>query len=206
MRRLGSNQSGFTIIELMVATSVFAIIILSTSVIVTRFTSMYQNGIVRSSTQDTARAVMDSVAESLQFQGADVRALTNASGEVVGYCVGQQSYSFVLGRQVERSPSGSDQRRNGLIMRQETAQGCNNAAQNMDGTPTGTEMIRQHMRLARFDITALGGGLYKVVVKVVYGDADLLNNPNAANAQCKTTTGQQFCAVSELSTVVKSRI
>jgi hypothetical protein len=49
-------------------------------------------------------------------------------------------------------------------------------------------------------------GLYSIDVRVVYGDDDLLINPTATNATCKVGSGSQFCAVSELSTVVQQRI
>jgi hypothetical protein len=45
-----------------------------------------------------------------------------------------------------------------------------------------------------------------VQVRVIYGDDDLLSNPTAANANCKSQAGSQFCAVSDLTTVVVKRV
>jgi len=48
--------------------------------------------------------------------------------------------------------------------------------------------------------------IYKISVKVVFGDDDLLNNPNAESATCKSEQGSQFCAVSDITTVVTKRV
>jgi len=64
------------------------------------------------------------------------------------------------------------------------------------------------MRLATMQVTSIGTDVYRISVKVVYGDSDLLTNPNTSNAKCQAAArnGTQFCAVSDLTTVVTKRV
>ena len=55
--RTQSSQSGFTIVELMIATLVFAMVLLVITVGVMSFTRAYYRGINQSNTQRVARAV-----------------------------------------------------------------------------------------------------------------------------------------------------
>jgi hypothetical protein len=66
------------------------------------------------------------------------------------------------------------------------------------------------MRLQTFTVTPLDsehpdGDAFKVTVKVVYGDDDLLDNVNNPTSCKGSVVGGQWCAISELSSVVYSR-
>ncbi|MDQ3159286.1 MAG: hypothetical protein M3P98_04100, partial [bacterium] len=72
----------------------------------------------------------------------------------------------------------------------------------------GSELLENGMRLSSFSITSGGSELWSINIKVVYGDDDLLNNPeDPETVQCKGgVTGSQWCAVSGLKTKVYKRI
>jgi hypothetical protein len=65
------------------------------------------------------------------------------------------------------------------------------------------------MRLGDLTINPLGGGAYTVHVRVIYGDSDVLTSPNGSdwsNVTCQGGAGSQFCAVSDLTTTVQTRL
>lgn len=237
MSRPVTKQDGFTIIELMIATMIFALILVVVTTGVMRFTKQYYKGVISNSTQNTSRAIIDDVSRAIQFNSGDVYKLTtndplvpaNSSNPAVGYCIGDsKQYSFVLNRQVKQdSPSAAlNQSKYGLVS--ENVAGCttNTVARNTATITSLTgvnsrELLGQHMRLNKFDISGTGG-VYTITVKVIYGDNDLLCSPSVpgdcntgsgtsahlsnSDLTCRSMSGAQFCAVSELTTTVKKRV
>lgn len=217
--RGGYTDSGFTIVELMVATMVFSVIMLVAAGAVVRFTSNFQRGITASTTQNTARSVIDTISQSIQFYGSsDIRKEDGA------YCIGSTSYRYVLGRQLN-----TDQK-NVLVEQQEGLPiGCGGELKGLAASaanPAEQELLAPNMRLAKFDITKVTKGVFELTVRIAYGDNDLLcstNLPGDCNKQdlnetdfsssevlkglqCKGQKGSQYCAVSEITTTVQSRI
>lgn len=189
------NQRGFTIIELMIATTVFSVVLLICSFAMLQIGRTYYKGIAMSRTQTVSRSIMDEVSQAIQFSGGTPIA---SSG---GLCVDTIFYAFnqaagslnkhVLGSSCTTIPPPSP-------------------------LPTPVNMLGNNMRLGKFDINNIPGtSLYEIEIRVVYGDNDVLTNPPPAppapldldTAQCRDTrSGGHFCAISELSTVVQKRL
>ena len=204
------GPNGFTIVELMLATMVFGVILLVIAVGVVRFTSAYFKGITSSKTQGTARAIMLEAAQSIQFSKTVTTIPAAGVGGVQGVCVDNTLYSFVVSQQVtDAAPNGAlHQGYHGLVV-------SNGACSpNLPATPTlpagSRELLGQHMRLGAFDVSAKGK-LYTIRIRVIYGDDDLLTpavsaGTNWATENCAGITGSQFCAVSDLTTTVEQRL
>ena len=214
---------GFTIIELLIATAIFGVIMLVVTVGVLQFSRQYYKGVLASTTQGAARALIDDVTRSVQFNSGGVFKLANGSG----YCIGSaKRYSYVLNRQVvDGTPDTSlHQVRHGLVS--DSVTGCN------VGTPAlsvasltslsgdnARELLGPRMRLTKFDIKG-NDDIYTITVRIVNGDDDLLCSPaagdcdkktlstalDAPDLQCKSFTGSQYCAVAELQTTVRKRL
>lgn len=214
------GQDGFTIVEMMIATLVFSVIMLVAAGTVVRFTNNFQRGMTASTTQNTARSIIDTVSQSLQLYGDDYSNMGN------GYCIGSTRYSYIRGRQLIEGGQ-----RHVLVEEKEGLPiGCGGSALNLAGNPVnppGQELLAQDMRLAKFDIVPQGDGLFRLTVKVVYGDTDLLCSPthvgncnsetvlnagqlsNSAvldDLQCKGKKGSEYCAVSEITTTIQRRV
>jgi len=208
--RLGNK--GFTLVELMIATAVFGTVLLMVTMAVLQFTRVYYKGVTQANTQDTARAIIDRLSPGIQFNGGLVTA-TNAApsaGTPYAFCVGNQQYSYTTGTQLADSPIAS-QTPHALVV--DEAAGCNSStpAQNVrTAAVAGRELLAPKMRLARMKVEPVGVSpdprVFKISVKVVFGDDVLLSNPTAENAACKTQQGSQFCAVSDITTVVTKRV
>lgn len=203
----------------MMATMVFSVIMLVAAGIVVRFTTSFQRSMTATTTQNTARSVVDTISQSLQLYGDDFSNMGN------GYCVGSTSYSYTLGRQLDDAGQ-----KHVLVEQKEGLPiGCGSAAQDLASNPSnplGQELLAPNMRLARFDIVPAGDGLFDLTVRVVYGDTDLLCSQAVGNCnsetiltasqlqdsailnelQCKGTKGSQYCAVSEITTTIQRRV
>lgn len=217
MSKRTKNQRGFTIVELLIATAVFATVLLLITYGVLAVTRVYYKGVTETNTQNTARSVIETISQAIQFYGGDVLQPPTTPGSFTpntpyAYCIGDQRLSFVLGDQLEDSPSGSTQSKHVMAL-DLPAGGCSASspqAVNGGGAIGGRELLGAHMRLSKFAIEPVSAttNLYKITVKVVYGDDDLLQSPaNGPDTKCNVAVqGTHFCAVSELSTVVEKRV
>jgi prepilin-type N-terminal cleavage/methylation domain-containing protein len=210
------NENGFTIIELMIATAVFSVVLLVCAVGLLQVGRSYYKGVTTARTQEVARTILDEISQNIQFGSGTVNTLNNNNGSI-GYCVGDKTYSYIPNRQlIDTAPTG-DQSRHVLAV-DDSISTCSAGipAQNMLGNPAGRELMTTRMRLSDFTITRLGANeLYRVTVRVVSGERDLLVDRNSDNqitaadnpVQCKNDrAGTQFCAVSELTTTVQKRV
>ena len=198
-----SNQSkGFTIVELLVATLVFSIVLLVVTLGIIQISRVYYKGLNQANTQNTARSVMDVITQGIQFSGAKVTPTPAPSvGTMQAFCIGNTQFSYRLGYQLVDGTPGTNQTNASLVTN--TVSGCEGLA----AKTTGKEYLSPNMRLSNLVVTEITPGkTYKVTVKVVFGDDDLLNNPTGPNASCKGNLGSQFCSVSELTSTVYKRV
>ena len=234
------RQHGFTIVELMIATVIFSIVLLVIAGCILQIGRLYYKGVTASRTQEVARSVITDIAQSVQFNsGAPVASLTAAGVNNIALnspagpttdttnravCLTTIHYSYRFG-QLRTDTSGH------ALARQIVPGGCNSTlAQNMASqTVNGTEMLGENMRLSNLVVQPLAGNpnAYRVLVRVVYGENDVLCSQTLAAATCTSNTtnlttsqlaqardlqcknirtGTQFCAVSELSTIVERRL
>jgi prepilin-type N-terminal cleavage/methylation domain-containing protein len=214
------HTRGFTIVELMVATAVFSVLLIVITVGILQISRVYYKGVTESNTQSTARRVIDIIAQSIQFSGSDI--ITTDPDAIPGtpysFCIGNEQFSYALGYQVTENPDPSKyQTHHGLV--QHTLAGCNGSSEPQDvssASVQGRELLAPNMRLSKLNILSVGPNLYRVDVRVVYGDDDLLHSPSdpgselaptRPDAACvSATAGTQFCAVAELSTIVRKRV
>jgi len=196
------GQQGFTIIELMIATMIFSVILLVVTSGILQFNKQFYKGVVASSTQGAARTLIDDLTRAIQFNGGTFSPLPVLTGnpQSGGYCVGSgKRYSFQLNRQVkDKTPLSVDhQGYHGLVS--DTVTGCNTSTSPYDvanapadlttvspALSNPRELLGQHMRLAKFDIEQ-NVDLYTITIRVVYGDDDVLCSPSTPN-DCNTPT------------------
>jgi prepilin-type N-terminal cleavage/methylation domain-containing protein len=152
MNRL--NSRGFTIIELLIATVIFSVVLLTLSAAVVQVGRIYIKGITSANTQETARLIIDDISQSLQMSPGSISSINPVGADPnksQGYCLDTKRYSFILGKQLE---SG----RHGLVT-DVIAGGCSSQpAQDLTaGLVTGSkELLSRHMRIANFDVSPVG--------------------------------------------------
>jgi prepilin-type N-terminal cleavage/methylation domain-containing protein len=217
------NQAGFTIVELMIATVIFAMVLLVCMMAVIQVGRYYYKGIASARTQEKARAVSEEIASALKFTDAD--AIQVKPGEA--YCIAKTRtrYTYVLNRQLKNNPAttgpeAGQQSRH--VLWRDTYDGTpatcladvDMAA--VKPTPTGTELMGEHMALLDFKIyrpTGSPPGVRRVYIASVYGEPDLYQINTGTNygltfysARCDGGTGSQFCASATLNTVIYARL
>lgn len=220
-----NNQKGFTLIELMIASSLFAVILLVVSIGLLQIGRVYFKGITSAYTHEVTRNVIEDISEAIQLSGEDVTNPIANNGAVQGFCVGPRRYSYQRGQLKDTGPGV----RHALVV--DVLDECNGTgpgvtsptqAQNINGTLTtnSRELVGENMRIANLVLTNLGGGFYQITVRIVYGDNDLLCSPalndcntngvtdvNRTDLQCKPSErGGQFCSAAELTTTIQRRI
>ncbi|HSX31599.1 MAG TPA: prepilin-type N-terminal cleavage/methylation domain-containing protein [Candidatus Saccharimonadales bacterium] len=223
---LGERQAGFTIVELMIATLVFSIVLLIITVGVLHFSNSYYKGINSSATQTAAQSAIDTISQAVQF-GATGSAGTDVAPSGV-FCAGSQMFLYSLG--VEYTGGTPNSSNWGLYMFPNPHTGnCDTSG--IVSFAGGSELLSTNMRVT--DITVVNSdpttNLWNISLTVAYGDSDLLCNTSiAAGTQgscdngssryattdtvtgddvgCHTDAGTQFCSVASLSTVAQQRV
>lgn len=207
------RQAGFTIIELLIATLVFSMVLILIAVGVLQFNHAYYSGITQTETQNTARSILEEISQDIQFSGSQITSpiANGGTDPEQAFCIGSDRYSYRLGWELVNSgPVVAKHQTLHAFVKDSPGICSGMSAQDFTKplTAGSQELLTQYMRISKISVAAVSGttGLYSIDVRVVYGDDDLLTNPTASNATCKIGSGSQFCAVSELSTVVQQRI
>src|SRR5665213_3568651 len=94
------SETGFTIVELMIAMTVLSVLLLLASVTLIQIGRLYSKGSNEAETQNTARNIINQVASEIQFGGSAPLPSSPTAG---AYCVGSQRYTYQLGQQLAGS-------------------------------------------------------------------------------------------------------
>lgn len=211
----GTRQAGFTVLELMVATAVFTIVLLVLTAGVLHFSKDYFSSITRSNTQVVARSIIDDISKAIRF-GQTAATITTVSARTKQLCIDNVQYLYATGYEVASTSNlPQHQSKYGLVKRI-TAPGCpsppdiTSGGFSITGGTNDHELLTKHMRVSDLQVQSLGNNTYRIRVRVAYGDDDLLGVSGApanwATISCRSGASSQFCAVSDLSTVVQQRV
>lgn len=207
--KISQSSKGFTIVELMIATGVFSVVLLLCTYGLLQVGRTYYKGITASRTQETARLILTEVTEAIKLGGGTVVTPAQAGGGTPGfYCIGTKRFSYVRNRLLT---DGSPQH----VLAEDEEPACSTATgpQGMNGTleAGSRELMNTRMRLSHLTIARIPNtDLYSVSVRVVSGEDSQLEDVAPADGvldSCRNTrAGSQFCSASELSTVVQKRV
>jgi len=204
-----SKIRGFTIVELMIASTVLAVLLLIIATALIQMSRIYQKGIVKSQTQEVARRISATIAESIQFTTGNIQpGLTPAAGSQ-GFCVGNRIFSYLPSRQLTEGIPSATQTRVGFIVADRS--GCPAVADDLLAKslplPSGEfELLATNtsVRVEQPQLVAGTDDLYTFAVTVSYGPMDLID---LANGECfGGSEDSHLCASSRLETTVKRRI
>jgi len=201
------NLSGFTIVELMIATTVFSVILLLATFGLLQVGRTYYKGITLTKTQNVARSIIDTISQDIQFSGESVNKPDNYPtisetdpNPTYAICIGNNRYSVKLDQKVGGTYHG-------LLVDESNSCEPQDFA-DIIGTPK--ELLDTNMRVAKLSIdNSTNPDLYTINLTIIYGDNDLLNNvisDSNYHKQCLSAqAGTQFCSVVNLSTTVQKR-
>ncbi len=213
------RQDGFTIIELMIATSILSIILLMVTVVITNIGNLYYKGINQSAIQNDARTIVGQISEDIQFSGnTPVTCIqaplpgANCPASLAGQkvyvtCIGSVRYTYV--QKVKLGTKIGATTFNHVIWRDtpnscDPTTGANLSALNPSiAAYKGAELISSNSRLTNLLVGS--NQPTSLIIGIAYGDDDLLNL-SASPVTCNGGAGDKFCATANLQTVVMQRV
>lgn len=203
MRRLHKQNRGFTIVELMISTAIFSMVLLLCSYAIVHIGRMYYKGVLTGRTQDTSRRAIEDISRSIQFgagSNADPSSFVRfaSAGGINAYCIGSIRYNFNTGQSLGTAGGQSPH-----ILWKDRMNDDVCAPVAFSGGME--ELLGENMRLPFFSISQVNN-LWSVSIRVAYGDnVDLF--VDASYNECKgSSAGGQFCAISALNTSVVKRL
>jgi prepilin-type N-terminal cleavage/methylation domain-containing protein len=207
------DLKGFTIIELLIATSVFGLLLTIALAGFTGIGNIFYKGVAITQTQSSTSQVLRDVTANIQTASAVSTPVNTIPATGKGYwyfCTGGVRYSFLLQREIDpaQDENLSLGNPNMALVKDilPSANGCAPPCTSGCSTPFNNpqEMLTGRMRLMDFTIVGAGAQLYNIYITVAYGDDDNFNNlGDPATIECVGGLSQQkFCAVNRLSTSV----
>lgn len=203
------SEKGFTIVELMIATSILSTILVLSTVMMINIGRLYYKGINQSRVQANVRNIVDDLTQQLRLYTVQPTPGLTDPPKIVGsvsmraLCVGSTRYTYVLNTQIGVGPGKVRH----VLWRDKPNGGCTEPADMTQGVPPdgseGIELMGPDSRLTWFGVSPISP--YEVTVGVAYGDDDLLNL-NGLNTRCRQSSANQFCATATLSTTVVKRL
>ena len=227
-----NSQSGFTIIELLVATAVFATILVVTTTTIIGISQTYVKGSVEGQTQQTARAVLNDISQAIQYSSVSANpkptcAVSSCSNDEYYFCIGNDVYVYSLDKYLSSSSSLGAGNSSWVLIRYNNGS-CPSQGNLPSPFPAGyAELLSPNERLGQLNIigtTINGVQNYTLSIEVGYGSNELLqdstynSSPNYVNGAttppsnylftyaCQSGIDSSFCAVSSLTTTVAPRI
>ena len=205
-------SKGFTVVELTIATAVFAAVLLVGLSSFLGVGKVFYKGLTHSQTQAAAQQILDRISADVQFGSIIGSVQATGTGSSQYICLGNIRYTYNLYQIVDLNTHDIEQNQLGLLRDGlPSPYGC--------GSPFGsakvafnnpTELLGEKMRLSKMDITAVKDStgsdvkdLWSVSLTVAYGDDTSLQDSGSSEPACNSNlANSQFCSVIKLSTSV----
>jgi prepilin-type N-terminal cleavage/methylation domain-containing protein len=205
------NDSGFTIIELLIATVVFSIVLLVILTAFIRTSDLFYKGVSMNNTQEAARNITESIENDIKFSNSPPQDFDVTNSTQGQFCIGLHRYRYQMGHQLNGA-SGD------YVMARDTVGSAN--CPDTSTTPvdknTLEELAGPGMQMNHLQMNCSGGSRCIVSVHLIFyggspADADeLFYSPKnlspthtAADAQCTgTLSSSQICATADFSRTV----
>jgi prepilin-type N-terminal cleavage/methylation domain-containing protein len=208
-------EDGFTIIELLIATLIFSVILLITTFAVIQISRTYIRGYISSETQNTNRGILDELSQAIQLSsdGSIIIPTTKTNptygkNEIYWFCVNGQRYTYQYDQELTSSS-------NDVFVQDKDPGGCMGPGPLVNPPSGDKELLSKEMQLippanGGALITAIssndGEGLYGLNLTILYGDpAAYLVSPTNVKYCAPISVGGAFCGVSTISTTVEER-
>jgi prepilin-type N-terminal cleavage/methylation domain-containing protein len=205
-RTTKNKQGGFTIIELLVATTIFSIVLV---VIVASFLQigrMFYKGVSVNNVNESARGLVDDISNDVRLADAstNIHVSTDTADTTIKYfCAGQHRYTFILNQQVRGSIGVLAKDIKAGIVQDVTGGVCQQPS-TLDGN-SPRQVLGPDMQLNALDIAQTGTSVSIHAHVIFYGVDDSVFNPsiNDPAAYCSgNLLSTQFCAMSDIKTNV----
>ena len=217
------NGQGFTIIELLIATTVFSVVLLLAMTGFFQIGHIFYKGVSITQSQDVANSIGLDISDSVEG-ASQVTALNDhptASG-IKYMCAGKNRYTLNLGHAVNVGDSTA--LANGSVGLVKDILSSDNICPppclpnpaSCSGGQVGwtkpVELLGDNMRIESLNVQPLASvstSYYTISVVISYGDTDLVTYTDSndhSTALCKSQQGSQFCAIGRYSASINRAI
>lgn len=219
-----NQQSGFTIMELLIATMVFSVILLLVTFGIIQIGNRYYKATLQAETQTATRNAMDEFSRNIQFSNGDLSTPSNnGTGGIYAFCINNTQYAYMP--HTIQDATGTYKH---VFYAQTAPSGCTlpAVATFQNSFPSGArDLLANRMRIVNFSVTHPNqASPFQITLRVASGQDDLLCSPSANSGSgdcndttdshslgnpdliCKLRNGSTYCAISELSTAVTQRL
>lgn len=211
------GNNGFTILELLISTAVFSVVLLLCATAVVQVGQLFYKGVLTNRVQDTTRKVANDIISTIQAgKSGTLRKYVATNNQLAAVCIGNIRYSFIL--QTKSLGATSTTQSPNILWKDRIASGaqCNTIDLSNVGSSTGQELLGPNMRLSAFNVTQLtdssgkNTNSYKIDVAVAYGPTDdvfavVSGKPDYLHCKARNLGGR-FCAVSKITTYATERL
>lgn len=222
------NNSGFTVIELLIATTVFSILLLLALAGFLQIGQLFYKGVNITRTSDAGKQVVSSIKADISFDNGDSAIGVSSNYPVTVmesgvpktyeryyFCSGSNRYSFVRGKLLDSEEAANELNgatpsytwsKFGLLKERLSTPGCPNPYTDSPIVATNTtELLGDNMRLSDLTINPVLNTLYTLNVRIAYGiDEVLTSPPNAVDAKCQSGANySRYCFVTQFRTTVR---
>lgn len=187
------KQSGFTIVELMIAISVFSFAIMLVMVGVIQIGRLYQQGVTKTRLNTLSREIQSKISQDYQYSGAisTVGAVTividDDSIEFTTRCIGSTRYLYKI---------------EGILIIDKLT---GNMACSQDLNVNAQYPMPSNSKIVRFGFDEVSSGVYRLSTRFVVGDLDQFQE-NDYMQPCKSEAGREFCAVVSLESIIVRKV
>jgi prepilin-type N-terminal cleavage/methylation domain-containing protein len=213
-----ADSKGFTIIELMIATIVFSMVLVVLLASFLQIGRMFYKGVSLSTTNETTRTLVEDIVNELRFSQTPISCdpVVNCPGVKKYFCIGSHRYTYILGTKTSDTDI-TDPQSNTMAagMVRDTIPGC--PAPSIGGAEP-KQLLGLNMQLNNMEFIPANNGVFVHAHVVFYGVDDQvfaskiagLNTPaealTAHDAYCDGgLASTQLCAASDIQTIVQLR-
>jgi prepilin-type N-terminal cleavage/methylation domain-containing protein len=212
------SASGFTIVELLIATAVFAVVLVIAQASFLQIGHLFYRGISITNTQESADHIFQDINGNLQSASTIEGAKNSSTGGYDYYCIGNTRYTYRIDNEVNSGGTTDHSATGNFGILKDTMKGagteCPAPCDDAGGAcPSGAplkdpvEMLGDKMRVEQFDITqsTTTSNLYNVAIVIAYGENSTLTYGTPGNystAECQGDLNNSFCAVSRINTSI----
>lgn len=195
-----TNKRGFTIVELMIASVVFATVSLLTVTVVIGISRQYQKATYATQLNDAKRSIHQDLRNAIAYQNdtSVPQEVPPAGSRDYRLCVGSIVYSWKQHSDSATNLTADDY---GLYKKTKTKDCL------AEDRTSGTNLLPKNGFVNEFSMTKNGDNSYTITTNFAVGTADMFADTPIKFTQClPTQKGGDFCSTMNYTSIVTSRI